>query len=259
MLHVELGGDGDPVVLVHAGICDARMWDPQWPALTSAYKAVRYDMRGYGKSPAAPGPHAPASDLLGLIDDLELTRAVLVGASYGGRVVLDAAVARPQLVRALVLLDPALPDHPWSDTVQAYSDEEDEAFERGDLDTAVEANLRMWVDGHGRPGAAPAELRAFVGEMQRRAFELQLGAPDADTTALVQDLGERLAEITAPTLVLVGEYDVEDFKVIADRITGAIRGARLVTVPDAAHLPSLEQPQVVTQQLLDFLSGLPGR
>lgn len=258
MLNVEVAGDGKPVVLVHAGVCDSRMWDPQWPALTSSHRVVRYDMRGFGRSPAATGPHAPAADLLGLIDELELDPVVLVGASFGGRVALDAAVARPELMRALILLDPALPDHDWSDTVQAYGDEEDEALERGDLDAAVEANLRMWVDGHGRPpGTAPQRVRALVGEMQRRAFELQMAAPDVPSDALVADLGERLSEITAPTLVLVGEYDVEDFKAIADRIRRAVAGARRERVPDAAHLPSLEQPEYVTPRMLDFLSDLP--
>jgi pimeloyl-ACP methyl ester carboxylesterase len=257
-LYREALGDGLAVVLIHEGICDSRMWEPQWQAFASTHRAVRYDMRGFGRSPLPPEPYSNARDLVGLLDEIGIEHAALVGASMGGRVALEVAVARPELVGALVLIGASLPGHDWSETVRTYGAEEERALERGDLEAAVEANLRMWVDGPYRASEAvdPA-VRAAVAEMQRRAFELQLPvAEDAEEEPLVPDLAERLGEIRAPTLVLVGKADVEDVHEIAERLHRAIPGARCASIPGAAHVPNMERPLEFNEIVLDFLARL---
>jgi len=97
-LHHEIAGSGDTIVLIHAGIADSRMWTPQWRRYAEDYQVVRYDMRGFGQSPLPPEPYQHAQDLLDLLDRLEIERAVLIGNSLGGRVALEATLARPQLV-----------------------------------------------------------------------------------------------------------------------------------------------------------------
>ena len=256
-LHVEVAGKGATVVLVHAGICDSRMWDPQWDALPAAHRTVRYDLRGYGHSPLPPQPSSHAHDLIALLERLGIQRATLVGASLGGRVALEVAATHPGVVDGLILAGAALPGFAWSDALRAFWAEEDAALERGDLNTAVELNLRTWVDGPRRPAAAvdPA-VRESVRRMQRRAHELQLPAwEDAEEELLVSDLARRLATVRPPTLVAVGDEDVSDFRQIATQLAREIPSAQLAVIPDAAHLPSLERPAALNELVLRLLAG----
>ena len=255
-LDYEVAGEGSPVVLVHAGIADSRMWDPQWQAFQRGHRVVRFDMRGFGRSPLAPGPYSPPADLIALLDELALGPAALVGASMGGGISLQVAVARPDLVSALVLVGSGVRGHDWSDYVTTSWTAEEAALERGDLAEAVEVNLRTWVDGPDRsPDEVDPEVRRKVAEMQRRAFELALACPEAQEEALVLDVGDRLGEISVPTLAIVGEHDVQDVHVVAERLESEI-GATRVTIAGAAHLPSLEQPREFDEFVLGFLAEL---
>jgi 3-oxoadipate enol-lactonase len=254
-VHVDVAGSGTEVVLIHAGICDSRMWDPQWPVLTREHRVLRLDLRGFGRSPLEPGDLCHAQDVLDAMDRYDFESPAVVAASMGGTVALDLALGAPERVGALALLAPAM-DHEFSPELVARWDDEEEALERGHLDTAVAINLRLWVEGPGRPeGAAPADVRGLVAQMQRRAFELQLAAgDDVDERMLAtEEMSGRLGEIAVPALVLVGEHDVSDFRAIADRVAGGIAGATLHNIGGAAHLPSMEQPEVVEELLVPFL------
>jgi pimeloyl-ACP methyl ester carboxylesterase len=255
-LHYEIAGEGPPVVLLHEGIADSRMWEPQWTTFPPRHRTVRYDMRGFGKTLLSPGSFSHARDLAGLLEELALGPAALVGVSLGGRVALEVAVARPELVSALVLVGAGLPGHEWTEETQAGWAEEDAALTRGDLDAAVEVNLRMWVDGPGRSAEdVDAGVRERIGVMQRRAFELQLPLGDeAEEDLFVPDLARRLPEIRVPTLIIVGEEDRPDMHAIADRLAASIPQARRALIPATAHVPSLERPGEFDRLVLEFLS-----
>ena len=147
-LAYDIAGAGRPIVLVHAGIADRRMWDPQWPAFASIGRAVRYDARGYGETLPPAGPWSHHADLLALIDELGLGRVALVGTSMGAGIAVEAALARPRAVASLLLVAPggALLGEGANSLRQVWH-EEVEALDRGDVDGAVEVNLRAWVDG----------------------------------------------------------------------------------------------------------------
>ncbi|HEY8236943.1 MAG TPA: alpha/beta hydrolase [Gaiellaceae bacterium] len=169
-LYREVAGEGPPVVLVHAGICDSRMWDPQWETFPRAHRVVRYDLRGFGRSPLRPGRYSPPADLIALLDELALGPVTLVGVSMGGGISLQAAVARPELVSALVLVGSGVRGHDWSDYVTRTWAEEEAAFERGDLDAAVEVNLQTWVDGPRRsPERTASSVTTCGGSGARRS------------------------------------------------------------------------------------------
>lgn len=255
-LYREEAGEGPAVVLVHEAVCDSRMWDPQWQTFPRSYRTVRYDQRGFGRSPLEPVVFSHAADLVGLLDDLGLEQASLVGGSMGGRIALEVAVAQPDRIEKLVLMCPGLPGHAWSEDTQAGWAEEEAALGRGDLDGAVEVNLRMWVDGPRRAaGDVDSEVRQRVAEMQRRAFELQMPVDgDAREELLVPDVSERLGEVRAPTLVLTGEEDRDDIQAIADRLVEEVPDARRASISGAAHIPSLERPDEFDRLVLDFLS-----
>jgi 3-oxoadipate enol-lactonase len=254
-LHWEQAGEGPAVVLVHEAIADSRMWEPQWRTFPRAHRTVRYDMRGFGQSPIGPGTYSHARDLLDLLDEVGLERTSLVGGSLGGRVALEVAVAQPERIEKLVLMDPGGPGADWSEETQAGWEEEDAALERGDIDAAVEVNLRMWVDGpHRSPSEVDADLRARVGEMQRRAFEIQMPVYEtAREELLVPDLADRVGEVRVPTLILTGDEDRDDIQALANKLAETIPDVQRTSIPRAAHIPSLERPGEFDRLVLDFL------
>ena len=247
--------DERTVLLLHAGIADGRMWEPQLGVLHAAgFRVLAPDLRGFGERPLDGGRFSHARDAAAALDG----PATVVGNSLGGRVALELALHRPELVEGLVLIAPGMPGWDWSPEVRAGWADEEAAFERGDRGAAAEAALRLWVDGPRRTaGAVDPRVRAAVREMILRSYELQADAPEDDEEALPgRPLSDRLGEIRVPTLVLVGDEDVSDMQAIAARVAEAIDGARLVTLHGVAHLPSLERPTEVNELLLGFLGTI---
>jgi pimeloyl-ACP methyl ester carboxylesterase len=222
------------IVLVHAGVCDARMWDGfDLPG------ATRHELRGFGQTPLPPtGEFSHADDLIAAINE---EPAALVGASYGGWVCLQAASARPELVTDLVLLDAAFADHNWSQEILNFSNEEEALLEQGDFRGAAILNADFWL-------AAP-EWRERVIEMQERAFELEAESEAEGIEPETLDLGR----IAARTLVAVGELDKRDFHEIAERLAKEIGRAERATIAGAGHLPALERPQETAALVREFL------
>jgi pimeloyl-ACP methyl ester carboxylesterase len=257
-LAYEIAGDGEPIVLVHAGIADRRMWDPQWTSFAAVGRVVRYDARGYGESLPPSGAWSHYSDLLALLEDLGFGRAHLIATSMGAGIAVEAALARPRSVASLLLVAPGgalLRD--GADSLRQVWHAEVEALDRGDLDAAVEINLRAWVDGPSRsPDAVDPEVRAFVGRMQRDAFELPEWDPEANPEhELSPPAADRLGEIGCRTLVLVGELDQPATIAAASRVAAEAEFARLEVWPDVAHVPTLERPADFERLALGFLAG----
>jgi 3-oxoadipate enol-lactonase len=254
-LYYEVDGAGDPLVFVHAGVADSRMWEPQFALFARHFRVLRYDLRGFGRSPVPDGSFATWRDLAAVLDRAGIQEAHIVGASFGGAVAIDFALMMKDRVRSLVLAAPAVSGHAWSEAVRKFGAEEDAALEAGDLDRAVELNLRMWVDGPGRtPDQVDPTLRIRVGEMQRRAFEASMG--EGVSEKLSPPAIERLGEISVPVLVVVGDGDVSDIDIIARTLEQQVRGARRVVLPGAAHLVSLELADKFNELALNFLMDL---
>jgi 3-oxoadipate enol-lactonase len=239
-------------LLLHAGIADSRMWHPQEAALRAAgFDVLAPDLRGFGQRPMGTEPFSYARDVEALLDG----PAAVVGASLGGRVALELAVLRPDLVERLVLIAPGLPGWAFADATRAGWAAEEAAFERGDFEAAAEASLRQWIDGPRRaPEAVDRKLRSAVREMLLRSYELQSGE-EHEEDVLEPPINERLGDVRCPTLVIVGDEDIADMQGIAAHVAGSIDGARLVTVAGASHLPSLERPGEVDALLMPFLLG----
>ena len=239
------------VLLLHAGIADSRMWHPQQASLGAAgLDVLAPDLRGFGRRPMGTEPFAHARDVETLLDG----PVAVVGCSLGGRVALELAVLRPDLVRRLVLIAPGLPGWAWSDETRAGWAAEEAAFENGDFDAAAEASLRQWIDGPRRSAdEVDPGLRADVRDMLLRSYELQSIEEPDEEDVLEPPINERLAEIMCPTLVIVGDEDIADMQGIAAHVAGSIGNARLETVAGASHLPSLERPDELDAILLPFL------
>jgi 3-oxoadipate enol-lactonase len=218
------------------------MWDELVPLLAGEYRVVRYDRRGFGRSPLPPGRYSHADDLVALLDVLDLDAVTLVGASAGGPPALELAARHPERVRALALLASALGDHDWSREIVASWEREEQLLEAGDVEAAVELNVDSWVT---EPAA-----RELVADMQRRAFELTLGMDDEEETEPFE-----LSAVRCPTLIAVGERDYQDFARIGERLASELPNSELRTMPDAGHLMGLERPAETADLLRAFLAS----
>lgn len=247
-----------PVVLLHAGVADRRMWDAVWPGLVATHDTLRLDLRGFGDSSVRPaGRPSPVGDVTESLAELGIGRCHLVGASYGAGVAVDVALTQPAFVLSLMLVAPggsliaeATPD------LRKLFDAERAALAEHDLDAAVEANLVAWVDGlHRDRSSVDAAVRERVGQMQRRVFELEADWDDLEEDELDPPALERLSEIRLPTMILEGGLDMEAIHNTTRTLADAIAGATLVSWPDCAHLPSMERPHDFVALLLDHCSS----
>ena len=260
-LHAEVTGTGEPaILLVHAGIADCRMWDQQVAVLARRHRVVRYDVRGFGRSPDPTADFFDHADLLAVMATSGIERAVLVGASNGGRITLETVLNAPDHVVGLVLIGSPLPGMPIPRALESVFEAEDTALREGDIDSAREINLRLWVDGVGRDrGDVPNAVRRTVGSwldtlLPRQAVQLRTEAGDA--LSVEPPVAERLGQIAAPTLIMVGQHNQPLMHAAAQRLAFGIPKSRLVVVEGAAHLVNLEQPQRCNELLEVFLDQL---
>lgn len=256
-LYYEVAGEGHPLVFLHSGLTNSQMWNAQWESFAQHYRAIRYDLRGFGWSRIPPGPYSNREDLSQLLRFLGVERAYLVGSSMGGYLAIDFALEHPEMVAALVLIGSGVSGEQPSDFLLERWKEIDAAAEGGDIAQAVELELQLWVDGPGRsPGSAPAVMREEVRRMNTHNFERAPEQEQGQQQGLEPPAIARLAEIHVPTLVLVGNQDVPDKLASADVLERGIAGARKVVMPGVAHLPSMEQPEAFNRLVLDFLGSL---
>ena len=251
-IHYERTGEGMPVIFLHAGVADSRMWEPQVAELSQHFDVIRPDMRGFGKSDLPPRPWSPRADLLALMDELKLKPAHLVGCSMGGQLALDFALDHPERVSKLVLVDSGpsgQPDRPEYESLFAEVEAADKA---GDHIALNEAEAHLWLDG-------PYRAKGYVRRELRDLF-LDMNGANMDndwSNAPIEHLEPpavgRLNEVSAPTLVVVGDQDLQPLLENADLLASSIKGARKVVIHDAAHLPSLEHPEEFNRAVLDFL------
>jgi 3-oxoadipate enol-lactonase len=254
-LYYEVAGEGYPLVLIHAEIADSRMWDVQFRTFAQDYFVVRYDMRGYGRSKIVRGDFSYYEDLAGIMDSLNIESASLIGASLGGATAIDFALAHPDRVDALVTAAASVSGHAWSNLALQKWGAIDEALEEDRKDRALELELRMWVDGPTRrPDQVDAAVREKVREMLAPTYDLPPGI--AREVRLDPPAAGRLAEISAPTLALVGDSDMPDMMTIADNIEAQVKGARKVVISGAAHMINMERPRKFNQAVRQFLEDL---
>jgi 3-oxoadipate enol-lactonase len=234
------------VLLLHAGIADQRMWAPQVEALDAAgHRVLAPDLPGFGDAALTPPTIDYVAFAAGLLDE----PAAVVGCSFGGRVALELAAARPELVRRLVLVAPGLASTEWSEEAQAGFAEEETLLESGDLAGAGEQQARMWLARD-----ATADVRELTAAMTVRSYDQQLPFEDEVRSVWPEPSAEtRVTEIDAPTLLVVGDADLPELRTLAERLARELPNARLETIAGAGHLPSLERPDELNRLLLDFL------
>lgn len=256
--YYEIAGAGHPLVLLHAGICDSRMWDEQFALFAQQYQVVRYDLRGFGQTAPVDGLYAHHTDLCALLDHLGIAQAHLLGCSIGGTTIIDFALAYPERVASLipVCCEPSGFQDPVEEPLPADWDEIVAAFKAGDFDRVSEYEVRLWVDGPLRmPDQVDAAIRDKVRGMNLIALRneaLGLGKRQPlDPPAF-----GRLHEIHAPTLLVVGDLDQGSMVRAAESMATQMAGAQKTVITGTAHLPNLEQPGRFNELVLNFLAYL---
>ncbi len=255
-LYYEVAGEGYPLLLLHAGVADSRMWDDQFPIFAQHYRTMRYDLRGFGQSQWKSGLFASYEDPIALFNLLDVQKAHVIGISLGAMVALDFALAHPERVASLVLVAPGVGGTQPSEQIRRFSQEEDTLVEKGDLPAATELNLRFWVDGPQRTATqVNPTVRQRVYEMQYHAFTVPM-PEDADEQELQPPAITRLADVRVPTLIIVGDLDLPEKLELTAHLASSIPGARSEIITGAAHMVSMEQPQEFNHLVLNFLGKL---
>lgn len=246
LYYEECGSGPRTVLLIHDGIVHSAVWDDVWPAFCKKFHTVRYDRRGYGRSPAPPAPYWETEDITAILRHLRIPRAILVGSSHGGELSIDFTLQHPDMVEQLVLVGAVVSGLPYTDHFLLRGVQNSKPFEKND----VTAGITNWAND--KYLLAPAHEKA-----RTRLLELLKANPQdlthQDLTRPIQPALPRLREIHVPTLILTGDVDIPDVHAHAGAIEAGIPGSRRVVLHDAGHLMYMEIPEEFTQAVIRFI------
>lgn len=256
-LGVDISGRGDVIVFLHAGVGDRRMWNAQKQAFAATHRVIAYDRRGFGETTHIEQSHDWLEDLQRVLDTAQCERAVLVGCSQGGRIALNYALAEPTRVSGLMLIAAAVSGAPSPDfppEVQTLLDAIEAAEAAGDLERVNELEAQAWLDGpQSEAGRVRGEARALFLDMNGIALRAASAGQVVDR---FEHAYARITEISTPALIVTGGRDFPHIQQRDRYLAETMPRATLAELPDAAHLPSLEQPERVNALLSDFLKTL---
>ena len=255
-IYYESHGSGTPVLFLHAGVADSRMWRDQLDL--EGHRSVVFDQRGFGKTTWSPGSYSNREDALAVLDHLDIESAVVVGCSNGGEAAMQLALVAPDRARALVLVGAAPrgwePEGGWADN--PLWDQAMSAFQSGNLESVIELDARIWLAGSGRSlDDIDDDLVDLFRDMDRTPMVTETER-DEHIQTLQPPTNERITDIACPTLVVVGGHDEPDLITAGRYLAERLSDRESVVIDDAAHLPSLEQPEAFNTALLGFLTSI---
>lgn len=256
----EPAASGAPIVLLHGGGLDHRMWAAQVGAFPGR-RVIVPDARGHGRSSPANASHRLCDDVVALLDALGIAEAVLVGLSMGGGTAVDVALEYPDRVRGIVVSgagtsEPEFRD-PWVlDLLATWQRTQD----AGDAEGWIEAFMRF-VPGPLRESTdVEPEVTRQVEQMVRDTLANHLVLDDAGmpvppvAPTPVADTWARLPKIGAPVLAVVGGVDADDHLRMGRTIADSVQHGRLVVVDETAHYPNMERPEVFNAAVAEHLA-----
>lgn len=246
LYYEECGSAPQTVVLVHDGVVNSAVWDDVWPEFCKHFRVIRYDRRGYGRSPAPTTWYSETDDLLSLLHHLKVSRVALVGSSHGGELSIDFTLAHPEIVQQLVLVGAVVSGMPYS---QHFLDRGKHAFEllgKGNVKGAIsEWSKDKYLIAPGNDAA------------RKRLFDLLSANPQdmqhPDYPLRNKPSLPRLHEIHVPTLILTGDADVPDVHAHAGAIEAGIPNSCRVVVAGTGHIMYLEKPTEFSRLVINFI------
>lgn len=259
-LYYEMMGEGHPLVLIHGGYMDRRMWDDQFAVLAQHYRVIRYDVRGFGKSEWPPVPYTDRQDLYNLLSFLGINKTYLIGLSLGGEIAIDFTLDYPDMVEALILVGSSISGAPIMDLITQEQLQQhikqwtpfEEAQARRDLAGMVEGVMShpTLVPSANYP-AARQKVRENLSEY---SFAWVLESRQKQATE--PPAWGRLKDIHVPTLLIVGGDDDTLLHTMADKLEQDIPNVKRVTIPGTHHMPNMEKPEEFNGIVLEFLKTI---
>lgn len=250
-IYYEVAGAGHPLVLIHGGQMDSRMWDEQFQLFSKTYRVVRFDVRGYGKSPASKNIYASEDDLAALLKYLKMEKAYVVGLSLGGRIAIDFALTHPEMTEGIVPVAPGLSGFHFSDDPNEWNVLR--AVQAGDFAKAADYWLQS---GYMAPAMENPKIAPRLRQLSLDNVHENLDNPLLETMSNPPAI-DRLLQIKAPTLIIVGNRDVADIHEICGLLRARIPGAKEIVVEGSGHIVNMEKPEEFNRAVLGFLGSLP--
>lgn len=247
-IYYEWTGSGFPLVFLHAGGLDLRMWDEHFKFFSSSYRVVRYDVPACGRSTVPTEPFTDAGVLRALLIHLGIEEACLIGESLGGRIAIDFVLEYPELGGGLILFGPGVGGYEWS---KEYTEQIGKIFTIAEKGDALGATEEWLKHPHLLPAMSNPSLRDRVRQMNLDNAKLWLQR--LPERPLEPPAIKRLKEISIPTQIIVGALDVPDIHTICDLLASSISGAEKVEIQDAGHLASMEKPEKFGERAQQFL------
>jgi len=248
-LYYEIAGKGHAVTLIHPGLWDSRTWDREFTSFAERFGVLRYDVRGYGRSSYPTEPYSDVEDLRALLEALEIDRTALVGCSMGGNLEVCFTLEHPERVWALVPVASGLSGFDWSDEKwEPIWAPIEKAVADGDLEQATDLALEIWAP-LGTDDEAGKRLRQIALENTQNFALDESGLterPDPPPAT-------RLHEIDVPTLIVLGDRDVDEIATIGKLMASQIPGAETVVIEGADHVVNMRRPEEFERAVVGFL------
>jgi 3-oxoadipate enol-lactonase len=262
-LYYEISGTGYPLILLHAGIANLRMWDEQVEEFSKHYQIICYDARTFGKSTSEAVEFSNRQDLLDLLNHLKIDKAHVLGISRGGSIAMDFTLELPTKVSSLIMAA----SHPSgfdytddSDIEKTYFARDEALSKKRNAKAIAELDVEMWVDGPGQQlGRAAESVRQKIHAMMLEHYQDYFAAfsdKEPISVPLEPPATQRLASITVPTLIITGSLDFSYTFAAAKVMTRDIPRAKHVGISDVAHMVNMEKPEEFNKVVLEFLQHL---
>lgn len=243
----------ETMLMIHAGICDSRMWESQMAHFAKRYRVVAPDLRGFGQSKMVEGAFAHHEDVLGFMDALGIEKAWLLACSQGGKIALNMALTQPERVTGLLLVAPAIEGYRYEGASHPLEAALEAAENAGNLEIVSEIEVQIWVDAGRKSSDLDATMRDLVWQMNLIPLQVD-GSLWEQEVPLEPPALERLESIHQPTLLIIGDLDIPASLERVAILEARIAGAKKVVMPNTAHLPNMELPERFNQIVDEFLA-----
>ena len=254
-LYYETAGEGPPLVLIHAGFLDSRMWDNQFQLFTKGARVIRYDVRGYGRSSRPNEEYSDAEDLFALLKHLDIENATILGVSNGGRIALDFVSVHPAMVNSLILVSPGIrgykssgpeEDREWEE-LDKKGDLQDLAISENRIDDAVKMDLEIWASAQGMTS------KSRILEIATANSHIHKNPPNKLQKSPEPSAFTKLSQIRIPTTLIVGDQDVKGMQLMTKRLHELIPGSKLKVIRGADHIANMSRPEEFNAIVSSFL------
>ncbi|GGI03088.1 MULTISPECIES: alpha/beta fold hydrolase [Mammaliicoccus] len=252
-IYFESKGNGENILLLHAGIADSRMWDNKFHLLSEKYRVVRLDLPGFGLSDFTGGNYSYSNIINEILTHLDINHTHILAASFDGKIAIDFYLDHSEKCLSLALLSPALGGWQDSSFLQDYEEEEEKLLREGKIEETALFNYKTWILRNRSPELINTDVKQLVVDMQMEF----LTKPESDYSCEEVETKDNILQIKniqIPVLIINGKYDIQDFHDISELMSKELPYVKKIIIPDTAHLANLESPNHFFKLISEFFS-----